>query len=80
MSVEIGQKYISKRIAVTEVALRVVDVNSRYAEVEIFEHQLGHSVRDPNGRAYNRTTHIKARANMMQTYADYLDKLRRDKV
>ena len=41
MSVEIGQKYISKRIAVTDVALRVVDVKSRYAEVEIFEHHEG---------------------------------------
>ena len=42
----------------------------------LIEHQLGHSVRDPNGRAYNRTTHVKARAEMMQTYADYLEKLK----
>lgn len=42
----------------------------------LIEHQLGHSVRDPNGRAYNRTTHVKARADMMQKWADYLDILK----
>lgn len=25
------------------------------------EHQLAHAVRDPNGRAYNRTAHLKER-------------------
>ncbi len=25
----------------------------------IIEHQLAHAVRDPNGRAYNRTAHLK---------------------
>lgn len=42
----------------------------------IIEHQLAHAVRDPNGRAYNRTTHLEARIEMMQKWADYLDKLR----
>ncbi|MEA3412785.1 MAG: integrase arm-type DNA-binding domain-containing protein [Pseudomonadota bacterium] len=41
------------------------------------EHQLAHSVRDPNGRAYNRTAHLEGRAEMMQAWADYLDGLRR---
>jgi integrase len=41
----------------------------------IIEAQLAHSVKDANGRAYNRTTFIKHRAKMMQTWADYLDKL-----
>lgn len=40
------------------------------------EHQLAHAVRDPNGRAYNRTTHLEVRKDMMQKWADYLDKLR----
>ena len=40
------------------------------------EHQLAHAVRDPNGRAYNRTAHLDARKEMMQKWADYLDKLR----
>jgi integrase len=39
------------------------------------EHQLAHAVRDPNGRAYNRTKHISQRQQMMQTWADYLDGL-----
>ena len=37
------------------------------------EHQLAHAVRDPNGRAYNRTAHLDERRKMMQTWADYLD-------
>ena len=39
------------------------------------EAQLAHSVKDANGRAYNRTTYMKQRASMMQQWADYLDKL-----
>lgn len=42
----------------------------------IIEAQLAHSVRDSNGRSYNRTVHIKQRATMLQKWADYLDKLR----
>jgi integrase len=41
----------------------------------VIEAQLAHSVRDANGRAYNRTTYLKQRADMMQRWADYLDKL-----
>lgn len=44
--------------------------------VDHIEHQLAHTVKDPNGRAYNRTAHLSARKNMMQRWADYLDKLR----
>lgn len=40
------------------------------------EAQLAHAVRDPNGRAYNRTAYLKQRAEMMQRWADYLDELR----
>ena len=42
---------------------------------EIIEHQLAHQVRDPNGRAYNRTAHLNDRRKMMQEWADYLDRL-----
>ncbi|MGJ7523647.1 tyrosine-type recombinase/integrase [Variovorax sp. LT1P1] len=42
---------------------------------DLIEHQLAHSVKDPNGRAYNRTAHLPARREMMQRWADYLDKL-----
>lgn len=44
--------------------------------VDLIEHQLAHAVKDPNGRAYNRTAHLPARRAMMQRWADYLDKLR----
>ena len=45
------------------------------------EHQLAHAVRDPNGRAYNRTTHLNERKEMMQAWADYLDELKnQDKI
>lgn len=43
---------------------------------DFIEHQLAHSVRDPNGRAYNRTTHLAQRKKMMQQWADYLDGLK----
>jgi len=45
--------------------------------VDLIEHQLAHAVKDPNGRAYNRTAHLPARREMMQRWADYLDKLRK---
>jgi integrase len=44
--------------------------------VDLIEHQLAHAVKDPNGRAYNRTAHLPARREMMQRWADYLDMLR----
>lgn len=43
---------------------------------EIIEHQLAHKVRDALGRSYNRTKHLEERAQMMQAWADYLDRLR----
>ena len=43
---------------------------------DLIEHQLAHAVRDPNGRAYNRTSHLPERKKMMQRWADYLDSLR----
>ncbi|WP_415355633.1 tyrosine-type recombinase/integrase [Halioglobus sp. Uisw_031] len=43
---------------------------------DIIEHQLAHQVRDPLGRAYNRTAHLPERRAMMQDWADYLDSLK----
>lgn len=43
--------------------------------VDWIEHQLAHAVKDPNGRAYNRTAHLPQRREMMQTWANYLEKL-----
>ena len=44
--------------------------------VEWIEQQLAHTVKDANGRAYNRTKHLIQRFEMMQRWADYLDTLR----
>ena len=43
---------------------------------DFIEHQLAHAVRDANGRAYNRTSHLKERHKMMQSWSDYLDTLK----
>ena len=42
---------------------------------DYIEHQLAHAVKDPNGRAYNRTAHLAERRKMMQIWADYLEGL-----
>lgn len=47
-----------------------------HQRLDLIEHQLAHKVKDANGNAYNRTAHLPARRVMMQTWADYLDKLR----
>ena len=44
--------------------------------IDIIEHQLAHTVRDPNGTAYNRTKFLRRRRELMQLWADYLDTLR----
>ncbi len=43
---------------------------------EVIEHQLAHRVPDALGTAYNRTKFLAERKKMMQTWADYLDKLK----
>ncbi|MFL9913936.1 integrase arm-type DNA-binding domain-containing protein [Paraburkholderia fungorum] len=43
---------------------------------EVIEHQLAHTVPDPLGTAYNRTKFLDERKEMMQQWADYLDRLR----
>ena len=43
---------------------------------DYIEHQLAHAVKDPNGRAYNRTAHLAERRKMMAAWADYLDTLK----
>jgi integrase len=44
--------------------------------IEHIEMQLGHNVKDANGRAYNRTTYFEQRKLMLQKWADYLDSLK----
>lgn len=43
---------------------------------DFIEHQLAHTVKGPNGRAYNRTAHLAERRKIMQLWADYLDRLK----
>ena len=57
------------------VARTLLDEVLGYAP-HIIEQQLAHAVRDPLGRAYNRTAHLPERKKMMQAWADYLDKLK----
>ena len=45
-------------------------------KVDLIKHQLAHAVKDANSQTYHRTTHLPARKEMMQVWADYLDKLR----
>jgi len=47
-----------------------------HVRTDFIEHQLAHAVKDPNGRAYNRTAHLVERRKMMQQWADYLDELK----
>jgi integrase len=56
-------------------ARTLLDEVLRY-RLDLIEAQLSHSVRDSNGRAYNRTSFIEERIEMMQAWADYLDKLK----
>lgn len=56
-------------------ARTLLDEVLRY-RVDLIEHQLGHAVKDPNGRAYNRTSYLQERVEMMQVWADYLDALK----
>ncbi|MBM4231731.1 MAG: DUF4102 domain-containing protein [Gammaproteobacteria bacterium] len=61
------------------MARTVLEENLKFA-AHLIEAQLAHVVRDANGRAYNRTTHLDDRKTMMQAWADYLDALRSPKV
>jgi len=46
-----------------------------HIDAKFVELQLGHAVKDMNGRAYNRTKFVPERVDMMQRWADHLDKL-----
>ena len=57
------------------MARTVLDEVLHY-RIDYIEHQLAHAVKDPLGRAYNRTTHLAERTAMMQRWSDYLDVLK----
>jgi integrase len=43
---------------------------------DFIEHQLSHLVKDPNRRAYNRTSFLSERKEMMQKWSDFLERLK----
>ncbi|MDB0569809.1 integrase arm-type DNA-binding domain-containing protein [Ralstonia solanacearum] len=45
-------------------------------EAEVIELQLAHRKKDPNGAAYDRVAFLVVRKQMMQAWADYLDRLK----
>lgn len=57
------------------VARTILDEVLRF-RLDHIEAQLAHAVRDVNGRAYNRTSFLDDRKQMMQQWADYLDNLK----
>lgn len=62
---------------VTKCALKLAPLldETLHFRPDYIEQQLAHAVRDPNGRAYNRTAHLHQRQEMMQASARYLDEL-----
>lgn len=58
------------------VARTLLDEDLEF-EPHIIEHQLAHKVKDPLGRAYNRTKHLSHRRKMMQAWADFLEELKK---
>jgi integrase len=57
------------------MARTIIDEELHYPP-HVIEQQLAHVVKDPMGRAYNRTAHLSERRRMMQAWADYLDALK----
>lgn len=55
---------------------RTILAEELHQKPEVIEHQLAHKVPDALGTAYNRTKFLRERREMMQLWADYLDKLK----
>lgn len=53
------------------IARTLLEEDFKY-DYRMIEMQLGHQVRDSNGRAYNRVQWLDERREMMQKWADYL--------
>lgn len=57
------------------VARTLLEEKFKY-DYRMIEMQLGHQVRDSNGRAYNRVQWIDERREMLQVWADFIDDLK----
>lgn len=54
---------------------RTMLVDELNMDWQVIEANLAHAVKDANGTSYNRTKYLAQRFHMIQTWADYLDKL-----
>jgi integrase len=54
---------------------RTMLVDELNIDWQVIEANLAHAKKDANGTSYNRTKYIKQRFEMIQQWADYLDKL-----
>jgi integrase len=54
---------------------RTMLVDELNIDYNVIEANLAHAVKDANGTSYNRTKYAKQRFEMIQKWADYLDKL-----
>lgn len=55
---------------------RTIMAEVLHQRIDLIEHQLSHAVKDPNGRAYDRTSFLPERRVIMQLWSDYLDQIR----
>jgi integrase len=55
---------------------RTILAEELHQKPEVIEHQLAHKVPDVLGAAYNRTKFLKERREMMQLWANYLDRVK----
>ena len=56
-------------------SLRTMAREELDADIDALEAQLAHSVGDATQKAYNRARLLKKRVEIMQQWADYLDRL-----
>ena len=54
---------------------RTMLVDELNIDYNVIEANLAHAVKDANGTSYNRTKYINQRFEMIQQWANYLDKL-----
>jgi integrase len=70
-----GYKNIHTVHGFRALAMTAILENLNYTS-EIIDVQLAHGKRNPLGSAYDRAEYLKERKQMMQDWADYIDKLR----
>lgn len=72
-----GGKYAGKHVphGFRASAITMIQEQLGFAR-ELPDLQAGHVIKDTNGAAYNRAKFIKERREMLQVWADYIDKLK----